>query len=77
MRYNLFRKDRLKLKRERVLIIVIVVLIMVIIGMGIKMFMMNNDYEKQANDLRLTEHQIDLLKEQIEERCPGQFNFVD
>ncbi len=74
---NLFRKDRLQLKKERVLIVVIVVLIMVIIGMGIKMFMMNNDYEKQTNDLRLTEHQIDLLKEQIEERCPGQFNFVD
>lgn len=71
------RKDRCKVKRERVLMIMIVILIVIVIGMGIKIYVMSNEYKEQQNILSETEKEIDLIKQQIEERCPDQFHFVD
>jgi hypothetical protein len=45
--------------------------------MGVKMYMMNSDYQNQKNTLEATENSITVLKEQIKERCPDQFNFID
>lgn len=65
------------MKKNNILIIVIVLLIVIVVGLSIKLYVLNNDYKEQENLLQETEKSIDLLKEQIEERCPGKFNFVD
>lgn len=56
---------------------IIVLLVIVIIGMGIGMFIMNVRYQNQKNTLEQTEKNIILLKREINERCPGKFDFVD
>lgn len=56
---------------------IIVILVIIIISMSIKMFMMSRDYKEQKNTLKQTEKQVTLIKEQIKERCPDEFNFVD
>lgn len=65
------------MKKNQVFIIIIVVLVLVIVGMSIKIFILENAYQKQKNILKETEKEVVSIKEQIQKRCPDKFNFIN
>ena len=65
------------MKDKKIYIAIIIVLVLAVIGMGVKIALLNRDLSNEKNMVQSLENIVTKYKEEIKERCPEQFNFVD